>query len=101
VSDKKTDGMASFFTTALERSIYFDVIIRDLFIELSVDSEEFILSDLAFEQKEMSRILENYSPTLDEFLIRQVVHTPFTVKINKVDWPKKSKKYVTFVQSHQ
>lgn len=44
----------------------------------------------------MQQILENYSPTLDEFLVRQVAPTPFTEKIIKVNWPKKAKKYITF-----
>ena len=53
VKAEKTDGIGSFFTTALERSIKFDVVLRDLFLELSQDSEEYILSDLAFDQEQI------------------------------------------------
>ena len=72
-----------------------DVILRDLFITLSQNSDEYILSDLVNNQNGMRGILENYSTPLDEFLTSQVVETPFTRKIFKLDWPKETKKFVT------
>ena len=74
----KVFELATEYSTALEESVNYDIILRDKLLSLTYDSH---LSELAIEHSSMRKLVESYSETFHDFLTNTVMITPFTKDI--------------------